>query len=304
VELELIDWLRQELPQHADVLLGPGDDAAVLRLAPSPACVVTVDLLTEGVDFLLDEVDPARIGRKALAVNLSDLAAMAAEPLAAVVALALPEEGGMQLARQLYAGMLPLAQQYGVSIIGGDTNRWQGSLVLSITALGRPTVAGPLRRSGAQPGDEILVTGSLGGSILGRHFDFEPRVAEALILNSRYQLHAGIDLSDGLSTDLAHLVQESNCGALLWSEQIPIAAAARQLAVQHDDGCSALEHALHDGEDFELLLAVAPHEAQRILDEKPVEVPLTRIGVFTAAPGLWIQDHTGQHPLESKGWEH
>ncbi|HEY1786267.1 MAG TPA: thiamine-phosphate kinase, partial [Pirellulales bacterium] len=211
MESSFIAWLRSVCPPHPALGVGLGDDAAVLAVAGGQL-VITTDLLTEGVDFLLAEHDPRRIGHKALAANLSDLAAMAARPLAVVIALALPEPGSDQLARDLYAGMLPLAARYGVAIAGGDTNTWAGGLAISITAIGTPTARGPLLRSGARPGDRILVTGSLGGSILGRHFDFEPRVAEALLLADRYQLHAGIDVSDGLSLDLSRLASESGCG--------------------------------------------------------------------------------------------
>jgi len=174
MESELIAYLRHRLPSHPLLRLGPGDDAAVLRTADVDDCVMTVDLLTDHVDFELAEIDPRRAGRKALAVNLSDLAAMAARPLAAVVALALPRRGGRQLATALYEGLLPLAERYDVAVAGGDTNSWDGPLAVSITLLGEVSGHGPLRRGGAQPGDRIVVTGRFGGSILGRHLDFEP----------------------------------------------------------------------------------------------------------------------------------
>jgi thiamine-monophosphate kinase len=274
-------------------------------MAGSAECVMTVDLLTDGVDFRLGEVDPRRIGRKALAVNLSDLAAMASRPLAGVIALALPRSGGMELALRLYEGLLPLAQHYDLALAGGDTNSWTGPLVVSITLIGRVTPRGPLLRRGARPGDRILVTGQFGGSILGHHFDFEPRVEEALLLNERYGLHAGIDVSDGLAIDLAHLAEESGCGALLRSEAIPISPDAHRLAAQRTDGSTALTHALGDGEDFELILAVAPDEARRILAEQPLAVPVTEIGQFVEEPGLWQIDAAGERrPLAPHGYEH
>ena len=133
MESELIAHLRRRLPSHPLLRLGIGDDAAVLRMAEVDDCVLTVDLLTDHVDFELARVDPRRVGRKALAVNLSHLAAMAAEPLSGVVALVLPREGGMKLAVALYEGLLPLAEQYGVAIAGGDTNSWDGPLAVSVT---------------------------------------------------------------------------------------------------------------------------------------------------------------------------
>ena len=245
------------------------------------------------------------MGRKALAANLSDLAAMAAKPLAGVIALALPRPGGMELAVALYEGMLPLAQQYDLAIAGGDTNSWDGPLAISITLLGEVTGRGPLCRGGALPGDRILVTGSFGGSILGRHLDFEPRVREALALHARYQLHAGTDVSDGLSLDLSHILEESHCGAVLQADAVPISAEARRLADRLADGSTPLDHALGDGEDFELILAVPPDEARRMLTEQPVGVPLSDVGEFIAEPGLWIQDAGGvRRPLTPRGWEH
>ena len=135
-------------------------------------------------------------------------------------------------------------------------------------------------------GDRIVVSGAFGGSILGRHFDFEPRVNEALLLNDRYELHAGMDISDGLAIDLSRLVRESGVGAIVETDHVPIHEDARRLAEQADDGRTPLEHALGDGEDFELLLAVPPDEARRMLSQQPLGVPLTDIGQFTAEPGL------------------
>jgi thiamine-monophosphate kinase len=305
MEQQFIAWLREHLPAHPLLRLGPGDDAAVLRMAGVEECVITVDLLTEGVDFLLAAVDPRRVGRKALAVNLSDLAAMAARPLAAVLAVALPRQGGRELAVQLYEGILPLAEKYDLAIAGGDTNSWDGPLVITATLLGQVTARGPLCRKGAVAGDRIIVSGAFGGSILGRHFDFEPRVREALLLNERYELHAGMDVSDGLAIDLARLIRESGVGAIVQTDRVPIHDDAHRLARQSNDGRTPLEHALGDGEDFELLLAVPPGEARRMLAEEPLGVPLTDIGQFTAEPGLRQREGDGPvRPLTPSGWEH
>jgi thiamine-monophosphate kinase len=305
MEADLIAYLRKRLPPHPLLRVGPGDDAAVLRLAGMAECAVTVDMLTDHVDFELTEVDPRRVGHKLLAVNLSDLAAMAARPVAAVIALVLPRKGGMQLALELFEGLLPLAERHGVIIAGGDTNSWDGPLAASVTLLGAVTERGPLLRSGARPGDRILVTGSFGGSILGRHLDFEPRVREALLLNERYHLHAGIDCSDGLAIDLGHVAEESGCGAVVRTDDVPVAEDARRLALQLDDGANLLDHALGDGEDFELILAVPPEEAARMLADQPLEVPLTEIGQFIETPGLWRSDAgDGRRPLAARGYQH
>ncbi len=311
MESELIEHLRRRIPPHPRLLLGPGDDAAVVQMADVDECVMTVDLLTDRVDFELEKVDPRRVGRKALAVNLSDLAAMAAEPLAAVIALALPRAGGLELAKDLYEGLLPLAGQYDLAIAGGDTNSWDGPLVLSVTLIGkvgsgkdahRPQA---LRRGGAKPGDRIIVSGRFGGSILGRQFDFNPRVREAILLNRRYRLHAGIDVSDGLSIDLSRVAKESGLGAILDLDAVPVSEDAQRLAAQLDDGCGALEHALKDGEDFELILAVPPQEARRMLADRPLDVLLTDVGCFLEEAGLWQTDsRRGKRKLIPSGWEH
>ena len=253
MELEFVKWLRGRLPPHRNLALPAGDDAAVIRLAGRD-CVLTVDMLTEGVDFQLDRATPRQVGRKALAVNLSDIAAMAAQPVAALVALALPRHGALELAREFYEGLMPLAERYDVAIAGGDTNSWDGPLVVSITLVGRPTAQGAARR-GARARRRDRRQRLFGGSILGAHFDFEPRVEEALLLAGRYELHAGIDCSDGLSLDLWRLTEESGCGAVVelaafrWPKR---PASWRALA----DGSRPLDHALGDGEDFELILAV------------------------------------------------
>ncbi len=149
------------------------------------------------------------------------------------------------------------------------------------------------------------MTGSFGGSILGRHLDFEPRVGEAIDLHSRYELHAGIDVSDGLSLDLGHLLEESGCGAVIDADAIPIADDAHRLAEKLADGVSPLEHALSDGEDFELILAAPPHAARQMLTEQPLAVPLSDIGEFIAERGLWSRQADGsRRPLTPRGWEH
>ncbi len=305
MERELLAWLRERLPDHPRLELGPGDDAALLRWADAPGCVLTVDMLSDEVDFRLDEIDARRAGYKALAVNLSDLAAMAARPRAALIALLLPRDGALELAKGLYEGLLPLAERYDVAIAGGDINCWDHPLAISVTLIGETTPRGPLRRDGAKPGDWIIVTGAFGGSILGKHLDVEPRVEEALLLHERYDLHAGIDVSDGLALDLSRLCNESNCGAILQAANIPIADAAIQLAQKLNDGASPLDHALHDGEDFELILAAPEPQARKMLQDQPLQIPLTTIGRIEEEPGLQIEDSQGhRRPLQAGGYEH
>jgi thiamine-monophosphate kinase len=302
VETEFVDWLRRRVTSSPSVPTGIGDDAAVIEV-PNGVAVVTSDMLMDGTDFEMERCDRRRVGRKALAVNLSDLAAMAARPAAAIVSLAIPARDGLEIAKEVYEGLLELAAEYHVPIAGGDTNSWSGPFAVSITLLGNPTGRGPVRRSGAQVGDHLLVTGEFGGSILGRHFDFTPRVEEAIWIHENEELHAAIDVSDGLSLDLSRLVSASTCGAEIGTDLIPVSNAAKQLSA--NDGVSPLDHALCDGEDFELVLAVPPATAERLLAAQPLDVPLTRIGRLVSNPGLW-QSTQGKTPvpLPARGYEH
>jgi thiamine-monophosphate kinase len=308
MEQQFVEWLRANLPASPHLRFGVGDDAAVLDWAHGRDMVVTTDAVTDGVDFILSEVGPGPAGHKALGVNLSDLAAMAAEPVAAVVSLVLPRNGArgltaLELAIELYRGMLPLANKFDLAIAGGDTNTWDGPLAISVTAMGRVGERGPLLRSGARPGDHILVTGSLGGSILGRHLHVEPRVREALLLHERYELHAGMDISDGLALDASRMAAASGCGVALRLDAVPISQDAQRLAAT--TGRPGIEHALGDGEDFELLIAAAPDVAEQIVRDQPLGVQITNIGACVAEQGLWNIDDTGElRPLPILGYQH
>ena len=287
-EFSFISWLRARTPAGARVIVGPGDDAAVLAPGQHPQ-LVTVDMLMDGTDFHLKEVGGRAAGRKAMAVNLSDIAAMAGIPIAAVVSVALPKENGRVLAEELYLGLREVADAFGVAIVGGDTNSWDGPLAISVTVLGEATARGPVLRSGAKPGDWLLVTGPLGGSIRGKHLTFTPRVKEALLLHEHANLHAMIDISDGLAADLNHILEESRCGAVLVAESVPRSPDA------------TLQQALGDGEDFELIVAVSPPDGERLLREQPVR--LFRVGECVEA-GLWLEEAGTRRPLEPSGWVH
>jgi thiamine-monophosphate kinase len=240
------------------------------------------------------------VGRKAMAVNLSDIAAMAGRPIAAVVSVGLPRRGGRALAEELYLGLREVADAFDTAVVGGDTNSWEGPLVLSVTILGEATERGPVRRSGAQVGDWLLVTGPLGGSILSKHLEFTPRVREALQLHAIADLHAMIDISDGLAADVWHICTESRCGAVLRAESIPLTPEAHQMT----DGRTPLEHGLADGEDFELVFAVGPEEGRRLIETQPVPgITLSHIGDCVEA-GLWLEEQGQRRPLEPTGYVH
>ncbi len=284
--------------------LGIGDDCAVLGVGAASDLLVTTDMLIEGRHFRLEKDGPEAVGYKAMGVNLSDVAAMAGIPRAAVVAVALPKVAAVELAQGLHTGMSALAERFGVDLVGGDTNAWDGPLVVTVTVLGEVTARGAVQRSGARPGDVIFVTGPLGGSLFsGRHLRPEPRIAEALALHEAASIHAMIDLSDGLSSDLGHILDESGgLGAILDAATIPIHADAFEMSLA--DGVSALDHALNDGEDFELCLTVSPDDADRLL-AAPLVIPrLHRIGEITDTPGLRLRTSEGMRSIKRQGFDH
>jgi len=311
-EFSYISWLRAQTPRSSRVLVGPGDDCAVLAI-PTHPLLITTDMLMDGTDFIISEVGPRRAGRKAMAANLSDIAAMAGIPTSAVVSVALPRlsPGGENastgpwsdprlFAEELYRGLRDVADAFEVPIVGGDTNSWVGPLVISVTVLGEATERGAALRSGAHPGDWIFVTGELGGSILGHHLDFTPRLKEALALNAAIAIHAMCDISDGLSADLNHILEESHCGAVLFADAIPVSSAANELS--RTSNKTPLQHALGDGEDFELVFAVSPADGEELLQNPPI-AGLVKIGECIES-GLWIEDGGNRTQLEPTGWIH
>jgi thiamine-monophosphate kinase len=301
-EFGLIAEIRRAAGASAAVPLGIGDDCALVAASPA-GVLVTTDLLLEGRHFLLGETTPEAVGYKALAVNLSDIAAMAGRPRAAFVAVGLPRGRAPAIARGLLAGMLPLAERFGVTLAGGDTNAWDGPLVVGVTLVGEPVPPGAVRRGGARAGDAVYVTGPLGGSLLGRHLRPEPRIVEALALHAAVPLRSMIDLSDGLSSDLAHILEESGgLGATLDAAAIPVHADAVRMAAR--SGREPLAHALDDGEDFELCFTVDPEAARRLEASPPAGVTLHRVGTIDAEPGLRLRRGGVVDALPRGGFDH
>jgi thiamine-monophosphate kinase len=308
-ENEFVAALVRGLPSDRRLEVPAGDDAAVLRPPALRRTVVTVDMLMEGIDFVLGPECPAEsVGRKALAVSLSDLAAMGSRPEAAVVAVALPRQAGDTIGRGLQAGLMAVATEFDVALAGGDTNSWDGPLVISTTLIGSVAPGAAWRRDGARPGDLLVVSGACGGSLLGRHLTVTPRCREAAAIAGAYTVHAAIDVSDGLSLDLARMMQASGTAAVLDLEAVPIHPDAERMAARPGDGRSPLEHALGDGEDFELVLAMPPEEARRLMTaagRPPFETPFTVIGEVVAGAGLFARQRDGGHrSLPPRGYEH
>jgi thiamine-monophosphate kinase len=304
-EWKLIEWIRSRTRlDPAAVPIGPGDDMALVGLGGESQCLITIDALLEGTHFNFSQATPRQVGYKAMAVSLSDVAAMAGKPVCALAWVGLPEDRDMKFAEELSLGMADAAEKYACPIVGGDITSWRQPLTIGTAIVGRPAGVIPVRRSGAKPGDLLFVTGELGGSLLGRHLAFTPRLAEARQLAALVTLHAMIDLSDGLSTDLGHIVRESGVAAEVDADAVPISADAVKLA--QSDGGSPLEHALNDGEDFELLMAVEPVDAQDLLKQNPLKTArLTCIGRITEGSGATLVEPSGQRKaLVPKGYEH
>ena len=259
-------------------------------------------MLMDGRHFRLSESSARQVGYKAMAVNLSDIAAMAGVPVAAVAAVALPKATAESLFEELFAGMMEIASQHQVDLVGGDTNAWDGPLVLCITLIGEADQ--PITRGGAKPGDGIFVTGPLGGSLLGRHLRPTPRLDEARALAAAVPLRAMIDISDGLGSDLRHILDESGgLGALVESDAIPIHDDARRFS--QTSGRTPLDHALNDGEDFELCFTVSRADGDRLLQSTPANIRLWRIGEITAQPGMRLRDSRGvTTELRPAGFDH
>lgn len=298
-EFDLIARLRGLAASHPRVPVGIGDDCAVVSGGAGSRWLVAADMLLEGRHFEISTATPRLIGRKALAVNLSDIAAMAGKPVAAFVTVAHRRGYGMEFAEEVHQGLAELAGEFWVAVAGGDTNVWEGPVVISVSLLGDVVGTGAVTRSGARPGDIVFVTGELGGSLpSGRHLRFMPRVREAAWLHEAVDLHAMIDISDGLLADLGHICEESGVGAVLRSRDIPIA----------DDGNGeklTLENALSDGEDFELAFCVSPTDAAKLREAPPEGVALFEIGSIVEGNAVTVLDEAHQ-PLSfrSAGWQH
>jgi thiamine-monophosphate kinase len=309
VETEFVTWLLDRIPADPRMEVPPGDDAAVLRPPAMRRTVVTVDMLTEGVDFILgSDCPPRAVGYKAVAVSLSDLAAMGSRPEAVFVAVCLPQTGGDAIAHGLLEGIQSITAEHGCTLAGGDTNSWDGPLVVSVTAIGSVPPGRAWRRDGAKPGDLLVVTGACGGSLLGRHLAVQPRCREALFIDSRFEVHAAIDVSDGLSLDLSRMMQASAAGAVVRLASVPIHADAQRMSLMPGDAKSPLDHALSDGEDFELILAMPPDAAHALVaaaGQAPLDLPITIIGEVTAEPGLVAEDEHGTRTaLVPRGYVH
>jgi thiamine-monophosphate kinase len=306
-EFELINRLIRSLPTNKSVVAGAGDDCAVLDVGLADRLLLfKTDAVVEGIHFRSD-TPPDKIGHKALGRCLSDIAAMAGTPIAALVTLALHANFEPAFIEALYAGMNALARRHEVAIVGGETTTNPERMLLSIAVLGSVPRGKAALRSGAEAGDAIFVTGELGGSLTGKHLEFEPRLEEARWLAQHFSVHAMLDLSDGLAGDLRHILTASRKGAELLSAAIPISRDARRSAKADSSEKPPLLAALTDGEDFELLFTVAARDAVPVLDAWKKQFPtlaLTCIGKIIAGEGITLRDKDGARPLTAHGYIH
>ncbi len=307
------------------VVAGIGDDAAAFRATAGRVSLLTTDLLVERVHFLRDAQTGAELGWKAMAVNLSDIAAMGGVAREAFVSIAVPAGCGLAYLEELFAGMKEAARRYAVNILGGDTTGSPADLAINVAVYGEVPEAEMLTRSAARPGDVVVATGCLGDSRAGLHLITgstpldtpelvrlraahvrpEPHLREGRLLASAGGARAAIDVSDGLSSDLAHIVEESGVGARLFADRLPVSEALRHYCARF--GKSEIEYALSGGEDYVLLATVAAERADDLAGRFAAEIgrPLHRIGTITAGGGMELVDADGSvRPLAPAGWDH
>jgi thiamine-monophosphate kinase len=331
-EFDFINTLHQRVASSSEsIVAGIGDDAAVFRSNSGKETVVSTDLLVEDIDFRRTTTPPYLLGHKALAVSLSDIAAMGSRPIWSLISIGVPEDVWQtDFVDRLYDGWLDLANRYGVQLIGGDTSRTHQHIVIDSIVIGECSAGKAVKRTGASPGDQIFVTGSLGAAAAGlrliergahlaeqnladedsqkldhvllRQLRPEPRVGWGIVLGEERLATAMIDLSDGLSSDINHLCAASNAGALIDASLLPIDERVVELCGRR--ALDPLQLALHGGEDFELLFTVKPENAAR-LPRRVDGVEIKRIGTIqSASEGVKISEGSRTWDLTPGGWKH
>lgn len=284
----LIALITRKLPSNGDVVVGAGDDCAIVTpCGKAWEILLKTDCVVEGVHFLR-ETPPDQVGWKAMARVVSDMAAMAGVPLHAMITIVLPPDHEVARVEQLYAGLRRCAERYGISIVGGETSTGPLAMI-SVSMMGKVNRKRRLLRTTAEPGDAIFVTGKLGGSIRGRHLNFEPRLNEAHWLAACIPVHAMMDVSDGLAKDLPRMAEAAGLSYVIEEERLPV-----------HKGCT-LQQAWGDGEDYELLFSVSADDAMRLQHawkRKFPQLSLTCIGRF-------VKKGKGKTPrFQEQGWEH
>lgn len=297
-EFNFINSMLKRVKNFGSVATGIGDDCAIISSGPSS--LVTCDMLMDGSHFLLDQMDLKEIGRKILSVSVSDIAAMGGIPETAFLSLAIPKTMTSDILNEMMIGLLDLANEFSISLAGGDTNVWDGKFVANITLLGRPSCHGAILRSGARAGDQVFVTGKLGNSFkTGRHLTFQPRIKEALFLAKYYHPGAMIDISDGLASDLNHILKQSGTGAVLDFDSIPVHESLDALVPD-----LRIKRALTDGEDFELCFTLDPSRAKVLIEDPDRFFSVWNVGKVTEKLGLFGGFDGEVELIDWKGYEH
>jgi thiamine-monophosphate kinase len=300
-EDEITGWFAQQSRLSAAAYpIGIGDDMAQIALGGGASVLVTTDMLLDGTHFDLKTATLEQVGYKAMAASLSDCAAMATIPLAAVAAVALPPGFREGQLKELHAGITRAADKYHCPLVGGDITSWRqgGPFAICVSMLSKPGDKPPVRRNGAQVGDVVCVTGTLGGSGRRKHLEFEPRVEEALAIVRIADLHAMMDLSDGLSSDLNRICRQSGVGALVDASAVPLSQDAQL-------GADPLDAALNEGEDFELLFTLSPDQWEKLRRAWNRALSLTAVGRITDTGRMHIRMPDGQIvALRPAGYEH
>jgi thiamine-monophosphate kinase len=334
-EKRLVRHIRSRIPAGPSVTVGPGDDAAAVET--TPLTLITTDALVEGVHFVQEWCPPRLVGRKALSVNLSDIAAMAGLPRYATVSLCLPATTPLSFVDGLYDGLLERSAETGVTVVGGNVSLSTSSIVVDVTIIGQGDRL--LRRSGAEPGDSVVVTGHLGAAAAGlrllrqgarldedgslvatgvwtgsatkalthclrAQLDPNPPLAFARALSEHEIVHAAMDVSDGLSGDLRELCIESDVSAWIEAEQVPVDPLA--MILERARGGDAFSLGLHGGEDYQLLLAVPPEKLDALRDVAVIwDIPINVVGEFASGPpALLLKKGGSLLPLVPQAHDH
>ena len=308
-EFGLIERIAKGIKLDSSVIKGIGDDCAVVKFSKDKYLLFTADMLIEDVHFRRTAA-PYCIGHKALACSISDIAAMGGEPKYALVSLGLPKNLPVSFVDGIYKGIKALAGKFGINIVGGDTNR-SDKIIIDVAIAGLVEKDNLVKRDGAKAGDIIIVSGSLGGSRRGRHLNFTPRLKEACFLVNNFKINAMIDISDGLVSDLGHILKQSKVGAVVYEQFIPQSPQAK-----------SIDEALFMGEDFELLFTAGLKDARKILAQRKLRfTPLetiaqqsndgmsltgfTAVGEITQDKGIkFITKDCKQRAVSQEGFRH
>lgn len=296
-EFGLIDSIKKMTTVDRSVILGIGDDTAILRDFKGKELLLTTDMLIEDRHFRRSDATGYQIGWKAMAVNISDIAAMGGTPAHAVISIGLSKNLSVSFVKDIYKGLQAAAKKFKINVVGGDTNSSE-KIVISIALLGFCARNSALKRSGAKPGDVIFVTGFLGGSYASKkHLIFTPRIAESRFLTKNFNIHSMMDISDGLASDIHRIAKASGVGAVLSSEAIPVSPLAK-----------SVDQALSEGEDFELLFTLSPKEAARLtLSEQAKKfTPFHPVGkIVSKRDGVrLVRANKGSEIINEKGFDH